>query len=237
MGEYNIAKAFEVIERELMTSMIRNLDRHKAEETDMGFEWSQWQIEQLKRLEQYKIRNRQKYGSQFADINKQLDVLIRTARESGGMEQEIEILKAIKNGFKGARKSKDALTAQFFRTNDRKIEALIKATTDDMQKAETAILRMANDKYRQVLFNAQVYANTGAGTYEKAVDMATKDMLSAGLNCVEYANGARHTLSDYADMAIRTACKRAYLTGEGEKRKEWGISTVIMNKRDRKSVV
>lgn len=231
MGEYNIAKAFEVIERELMTSMIRNLDRHKAEETDMGFEWSQWQIEQLKRLEQYKIRNRQKYGSQFADINKQLDVLIRTARESGGMEQEIEILKAIKNGFKGARKSKDALTAQFFRTNDRKIEALIKATTDDMQKAETAILRMANDKYRQVLFNAQVYANTGAGTYEKAVDMATKDMLSAGLNCVEYANGARHTLSDYADMAIRTACKRAYLTGEGEKRKEWGISTVIMNKR------
>ncbi|MDE6492532.1 MAG: phage minor capsid protein, partial [Lactobacillus sp.] len=61
--------------------------------------------------------------------------------------------------------------------------------------------------------------------------MATKDMLSAGLNCVEYANGARHTLSDYADMAIRTACKRAYLTGEGEKRKEWGISTVIMNKR------
>lgn len=231
MGEYDIAKAFDAIERELMTSMIRNLDRHKAEENELGIEWSQWQAEQLKRLEQYKIRNRKKYGSQFADINRQIDTLIRTARESGGMEQEIEILKAIRNGFKGAKKSGDALTAQFFRTNDRKIEALIKATTDDMQKAETAILRMANDKYRQVLFNAQVYANTGAGTYEKAVDMATKDMLSAGLNCVEYANGARHTLSDYADMAIRTACKRAYLTGEGEKRKEWGISTVIMNKR------
>lgn len=90
---------------------------------------------------------------------------------------------------------------------------------------------MANDKYRQVIFNAQVYANTGAGTYEKAVDIATKDMLSAGLNCVEYSNGARHTLADYADMAIRTACKRAYPAGEGEKRKEWGISTVIINKR------
>ena len=231
MGEYDIAKAFDAIERELMTSMIRNLDRHKAEENELGIEWSQWQAEQLKRLEQYKIRNRKKYGSQFADINRQIDGLIRTARESGGMEQEIEILKAIRNGFRGAKKSGDTLTAQFFRTNDRKIEALIKATTDDMKKAETAILRMADDKYRQILFNAQVYANTGAGTYEKAVDMATKDMLSAGLNCVEYANGARHTLADYADMAIRTACKRAYLTGEGEKRKEWGISTVIMNKR------
>ena len=90
---------------------------------------------------------------------------------------------------------------------------------------------MANDQYRKVIFNAQVYANTGAGTYEKAVDMATKDMLSAGLNCVEYANGARHTLSDYADMAIRTASKRAYLQGEGQKRQEWGLHLVIMNKR------
>jgi hypothetical protein len=32
-------------------------------------------------------------------------------------------------------------------------------------------------------------------------------------------------------MALRTATKRAYLTGEGEKRQEWGITTVIMNKR------
>ena len=80
------------------------------------------------------------------------------------------------------------------------------------------MLRMANDQYRKIIFNAQVYANTGAGTYEKAVDMATKDMLSSGLNCVEYKNGMRHTLADYVEMAIRTASKRAYLQGEGEKR-------------------
>ena len=115
--------------------------------------------------------------------------------------------------------------------NERKLEALIQATMADMQKAETAILRMVNDKYRSAIYNAQVYANTGAGNYEKAVDMATKDMLAAGLNCVQYANGARHTLADYADMAIRTASKRAYLQGEGTKRQEWGISTVIVNKR------
>ena len=61
--------------------------------------------------------------------------------------------------------------------------------------------------------------------------MAARDFLAAGLNCVEYKNGARHTLPDYADMAIRTASKRAYLAGEGEVRKGYGISTVIMNKR------
>lgn len=32
-------------------------------------------------------------------------------------------------------------------------------------------------------------------------------------------------------MAIRTASKRAYLQGEGTKRQEWGIATVIVNKR------
>lgn len=90
---------------------------------------------------------------------------------------------------------------------------------------------MADDQYRKIIFNAQVYANMGAGTYEKAVDMATKDFLSQGINSIVYKNGARHTISDYADMAIKTAGKRAYLTGEGEKRQEWGISTVIMNKR------
>ena len=88
------------------------------------------------------------------------------------------------------------------------LEALIKATMDDMEQAEIAVLRMANDQYRKVIYNAQVYANTGAGTYEKAVDMATEDFVKAGLNCVLYANGARHTLADYADMAIRTASKR-----------------------------
>ncbi len=231
MDEYNIAKAFDVIEHELIASMLRNMDRHKAEESDKGIEWTQWQTEQLKALEQYKVRNQKKYETQFRNINGQIEALIKEARESGGMEQEIEILRAIKNGFKGYKKAGDAMTAQFFRMNDRKLDALIKATVDDMKKAETAILRMANDKYRQIIFNAQVYANTGAGTYEKTVDMASKDMLSAGLACVEYKNGARHTLKDYADMAIRTASKRAYLTGEGEKRKEWGITTVIMNKR------
>ena len=90
---------------------------------------------------------------------------------------------------------------------------------------------MANDKYRKIIFDAQMYAASGAGTYETAVDMATKDFLRAGINCVEYINGARHTASDYADMAIRTASKRAYLTGEGESRRERGITTVIMNKR------
>lgn len=230
LTEYDITAAFKAIEDELIASMIRNMDRHRAEETKEGYEWSMWQTEQLKALEKYKRDNQKKYRKQFQKINGEIDLLIRKARETGNMQQEIKILEAIKKGVP-AKKISKGMAGEFFRLNDRKLEALIEATTHDMEKAETAILRKAEDDYRQAIYNAQVYANTGAGTYEKAVDMATKDMLSRGINCVQYINGARHTLADYADMAIRTASKRAYLQGEGEKRQEWGIATVIVNKR------
>lgn len=228
--EYDLAEAFRQIENELIASIIRNLKRHRAEETEAGYDWSMWQTEQLKALEKYKAENQKKYRKQFKTINEQIKALITMFRSEGEMEQEIAILEAIRDGFQGKRVSKGA-TAEFFKLNDRKLDALIEATVNDMKKAETAVLRMANDQYRKVIYNAQVYANTGAGTYEKAVDMATRDFLAAGLNCIEYANGSRHTISDYADMAIRTAGKRAYLQGEGTKRQEWGISTVVINKR------
>ena len=226
---YDITKAIKKIEDELIASMIRNLKRHKAEETKEGYNWSQWQVLQLKALDAYKRRNQKKYKKPFESLNKRVKNLLGIARQEGGMKQEEEILKAIENGFSAEKK--DTMQGEFFSVNDRKLDSLVEATTHDLQKAETAVLRKADDEYRKIIFNAQVCANTGALTYEQAVDMATKDFLAAGIQCVEYSNGARHTLSDYADMAIRTASKRAYLQGEGQKRQEYGISTVILNKR------
>lgn len=230
---YDIEKAFRAVENELMASMIRNMKRHRMDEVDEDKEWEMWQTMQLRSLEEYKQANKKKFQSTFSRIDKEISGLISEARSQGGMEQEIKILQAIKKGFKPSKalKSSTETMGEFFKLNDRKLEALIKATQKDFDKAEQAVLRMAEDQYRQVIFNAQIYANTGAGTYEKAVDMATKDFLNRGLNCIEYANGARHTIADYAAMAIQTATKRSYLMGEGEKRKEWGITTVIMNKR------
>lgn len=231
MSDYNIKEAFERIENELIDSMMRNFSRHRAEETKEGYNWTQWQAEQLKSLEEYRKHNAKKFGKRFKTINSKVEEMIRTAKADGNASQEAEILEAVKDGFKAPKKPSSHSTAEFFKVNDRKLDALIKSTTDDLKRAETAVLRMSNDKYRKAIFNAQVAMNMGAVTYEKAVDMACKDMLNAGLNCVEYKNGARHTLSDYADMAVKTANKRAYLRGEGEKRAEWGVSLVVVNSR------
>lgn len=225
--DYDIGAAFEAIENELLDSMVRNLKRHRAKETAEGFQWSQWQAEQLAALEQFKRGSRKRYGGRFRSINARLEQILRDSYSDGQNDQEAAILEAIA---RGAELKRGGDTA-FFRTNQRKLDALVKATLDDVKTAETAVLRRSNDAYRKIIFNAQVYANTGAGTYEKAVDIATKDFLANGIQCVVYANGARHTLADYAEMAIRTASKRAYLSGEGVKRQEWGVSTVILNKR------
>ncbi len=234
---YDLSEAFEKIEDELIGSMIRNLDRHRAGETKQGFKWEQWQAVQLKALEDYRKTNMEKFPPRYNKLNNQIRTILQDSFNDGSTKQERRILQAIKRVFKGYGTNAPAFTGNvqtqgaFFTVNDRKLNALVESTIHDMNKAEYAVLRRADDQYRQIIYNAQVYANTGAGTYEKAVDMATRDFLRAGINSIEYKNSSRHTISDYADMAIRTAAKRAYLQGEGEMRRGWGISTVILNKR------
>ena len=227
---YDVSKAFERIENDLLDSMIRNLGRHKAEETAEGFEWEQWQVAQLKELERFKRANAKKYGREFANINSKISTAIQEAYRQGMDDEEMSILEAIKNGFE-FNSGKDNLGTSFFAINERKLNALLNSVEHDMKTAEHAVLRYTDDQYRRTIFDAQVAANTGAKTYEQSVDMATKDFLSRGITCIQYSNGAMVNIVSYTDMAIRTATKRAYLMGEGVKRQEWGIHTVILNKR------
>lgn len=229
--DYDVEEAFRAIENELIDSMMRNLSHHRAEEMKEGLNWTSWQAEQLKALNVYKQKNQKKFTKVFADINRNIEKSILLHRRAGETEQEKAILEAIKKGAKLTHKAGSTIEGAFFRINDRKLDALLNEVNSSMRKAETAMLRMVNDQYRKVIFNSQIYYNTGAGTYEKAVDMATKDFLSRGINCIEYKNGARVNIASYAGMALRTANTRAYCQGEGAKRQEWGITTVIVNKR------
>ena len=236
--DYDVKIAFARIEDELISSMMRNLGRHLKEEEDEEFDWSQWQVEQLKYLQEYRLRNKKEYGPRFQSINEKIEEAIRDAHQNGQKDEEINILEAISKDkrIRPRRANPSAASVEgagdaFFRVNDRKLEALVEAAHNDMEKAEQAVLRRTNDQYRKIIFDAQMYANTGAGTVEKAVDMATKDFLMRGIDSIQYKNGARHTISDYADMYIRTAEKRAYLMGEGKKRQEWGEQLVIVNRR------
>lgn len=231
MDEYSLARAFKRIEQELIFSMIRNFEKHKAEELDEGFNWDQWQVVQLRELEKYRRKNLEKFDEDFGEINAQIAELFRMALEDGQTEEEAKILEQILKGvFLGSDNEYGEMPTSFFGINNRKLESLIQATTNDMEKAEHAILRRANDLYRRTIYDAQIYAADG-GTYEQAVDMATKDFCKKGITSIVYKNGSRHNISEYAEMAIRTGNKRAYLMGEGNMHAKYGVHTVYVKKR------
>ena len=232
MADYDISEAFQKIEEIMIASMSRNLKRHLKTERAEGMNYSMWQAEQLAALTNFRKNNQKIFGKYFSTINRQIATILRSAYGSGSMDQETRILEAIRKGWKVSDlPTFDSMQGAFFKINERKLNALIDAVTNDMKKAETAMLRMANDEYRKAIYNAEVYYNTGVGTLSQSVDMATKDFLSRGISCIEYANGARVGIDSYARMALRTAQTRAYLQGEASKRDEWGVSTVIVNKR------
>ena len=199
--DYDIAEAFRRIELELISSMKRNWQKHNEEENKYGFTWSRWQAEQLKSLEEFKKKNPRLFSSEFKAINEQFLDSILSQKETN-----------------------------FFGVHSRKVQALVKATTGDLVKAEHAMLRKANDEYRKVIYNAQTYLASGAGTLDKAVDMASNDFLTRGINCVVYKGGRHVNMATYSEMSLRTTNKRIGMYADGAKRQELGVHTVKVSK-------
>lgn len=224
-NEYDIKNIMEEIEQDLIVRMKRTLWSHKEDEKAKGFDWPQWQALKIKQFEEYKNANKEMFNKKTKGLNRYIYKHIKDQFKEGASRTNKE---AIKAGF--IKKEDSQLGGSFFGLNHRKLDALIKSTKEDMKDVKYATLRMANDQYRQIIYKAQVYANTGAGTVKQAIDMATKDFLSRGFNCIEYKDGSRHNIADYCDMAIRTANKRANLMGEGEMRKKLGNPLVYISK-------
>ena len=223
--EYNIEKIFEQIENDLISSMKRTLWGHKEDEKAKGFNWPQWQALKLKQLEDFRKNNQDIFKNYNQDIKYATKIQMKKQFREGASRTNKQAIKAGK-----IKKEDSQLSGSFFGLNDRKIKALIKSTTKDINDVKYATLRMANDQFRQIIYKAEVYANTGAKTVQQAIDMATKEFLVKGFNCIEYKNGSRHNIADYCDMAIRTANKRANLMGEGEMMKKLGITTCYISK-------
>jgi len=136
--------------------------------------------------------------------------------------------KVVRRSGKAARKASERLLKSSGGSNA-KVKALIEAVTQDQEKIEHAVLRYVDDVYRQVIFKAQVYLDSGTMTLKQAVDMATKDFLDRGINCIEYSDGRRVNIASYAEMALRTASQRATFMADGEKRDRWGIHTIFVS--------
>ncbi|MEF2969245.1 phage minor capsid protein [Paenibacillus sp. M1] len=235
MKPYDIAQIFEQMELDLITSMKRNLTRHEAEEEREGFEWEQWQKRKLLALSRYRRENRKLLQDYGKVIDSETGELIMKSYFSGarGVDSLIDrLLRRAQNWLISGRVTKpitDVSDDSFFRINERRINALINAIQNDLRNGRDAMLRQADDVYRQTVLKSEIYLNTGAVSLNQAIDMATRDFLDKGFNCIEYKDGRRMNIASYAEMALRTSSQRAVFYGEGARRAEWGIHTVVIS--------
>lgn len=115
----------------------------------------------------------------------------------------------------------------FFKVNEPKLKAVLDDVHTDMDKVRYAALNRMGAGYEEIIHKADIFYQTGTMTLQQAVDMASKEFLIAGLNCVEYENGRRVNIATYVEMALRTSSRRAQMTAEGAKRDEWKEFLVI----------
>ena len=239
MNDYKIKELYEKMEIELIDSMKRNLGRHLKEEDDTGFEYPQWQAEKLKELKRFQRENKNIIGGHVKGLNKEVSEHLKKELKQGSISAILQY-----NRLLGDNKNPNKLmNKSFFKTNDRKVKALIKSVNDDLNKANVSALRMINDEYRQIIFKSAFFVANGVKTEGQVTNMAIKEIserkatmkacdevsksfLAGGLNCIEYSNGRRVNIASYAAMAVRTASLRAHLMGEGDFRKSIGRTLV-----------
>lgn len=205
MDAYNISQILAEIELEL----IRNLAN--SVKSDL------FTVGKLKALREFQQRNK-KILSKYK-ISKELNDALNHAYNESGMRVHRE--------FQKVKKRKDLVG--FFHVDDRKLNALIKASRNDYTKVENAILRMMDDVYRQTMFKTQVELATNTISMNEAIDKSTKNFLEQGINCVQYSDGRRVNIATWAEMYLRTSMRRAGMMGEGASRAEWGIHTVLVS--------
>ncbi len=221
LGIGGIVRMFEEIEQRLVKSLKRNLGRHKEEEEQEGFNWSAWQAEKLRALEKFRKEN----ADIMAEYTEQIDSDTRQI-----MQEEFE------QGVNGAdvppAEPVPDLPAeirpepQFFGVDTTKVNKLIEDISYLEKNAETAALRMTDDVYRQTVNRVQLAMSTGSMTLQQAIDIAVKDFLDQGINCIVYRDGRRVNIADYVRMALRTTATRAALQGKSAKYKALGYDTV-----------
>ncbi len=250
MSRYNIRQIFAEMEEDLIRSMRRNLAAHEAEETKKGFRWTQWQKRKLASLKAYHKENRKIVEQRAPEIDRTVTNTIRSAFRQGA-KSVADAAKKLWHRFGFGRRedmarpipgltglipvnddlprAPDSNDDHFFKVNRRRVNNLTEASKGELRLARFAMLRKMNDVYRETIFKAQVYHNSGAASLGQAIDMATRDFLDRGIDCITYADGRKVNVASYAEMALRSAAQSAVFEGEGAKRQELGVYTVVVS--------
>lgn len=224
LNYHDIAKIFEEIEIRLISSLKRNLGRHKNEEYRYVFEWSAWQAEKLRNIDKFRKENSRIMNAYTSVIDNATRQIMHDEFTQGVNGINIAVPENIPDTPVEITREPD-----FFGVDKTKVNKLIDDVVTLEKHAETAVLRTMDDVYRQTVNKAQLAMNTGSMSLQQAIDMSVQDFLSKGINCIVYRDGRRVNIADYVRMALRTTAVRANLYGMSAKIRQLGYDTVLVS--------
>ena len=123
MLDYEIKKLYEDMELYLIQSMKRNFKRHLLEEEAVGFAYPQWQSMKLKELKRYQRENKEIVGYSTKGFDEKVVRHLRDEFEEGSYN----VMKDYKEEMGDKYKANKRLNNSFFKTNDKKVNSLIKS--------------------------------------------------------------------------------------------------------------
>ncbi|QXJ40759.1 putative minor capsid protein [Curtobacterium phage Parvaparticeps] len=95
------------------------------------------------------------------------------------------------------------------------VRGIASEATGVLQKASPTILRAVADQYQEVIARSTAAALTGQ-TQKEAVQSAVNDLFGRGIRGFRDSAGRQYGLSDYVQMATRTATAKSLLQGHDD---------------------
>lgn len=224
MTPEDIGDIFQALEDALFAMAIRTMKHHENWEDEEGFQWTQWQAEQIQGLRAYRQNVRALTDYHFMLAKNAIESYLREAYRNS-VDDAAETARQIMT--LAGRTAE--FSQQFFGVNSQKLDILINEAIQNIDTKRYAVVNRMNFGYTDMLRRADIFAQSGSFTIPQAVDMAAKDFLSAGLNCVEYSNGNRVNIASYAEMALRTSSSEVTRQANGDVRDELGEYLVVSN--------
>jgi len=224
MTPEDIGDIFQELEDNLFALAIRNIKRHENWEEAEGFKWTQWQAEQIAGLREYR-KNVQVLTDYHFDKAK--DAIKEYLKEA--YDESVDDAENTARRLLGRFGLNGQMSQNFFGVNSNKLDIIINEAVQNVDTKRYAAINRMNSGYTDFLRRADMFAQSGSYTIPQAVDMASKDFLAAGLNCVEYSNGNRVNIASYTEMALRTSSAEVTRQANGDVRDEFGEYLVVSN--------
>lgn len=182
----------------------------------MGLDAPDWEVQQLGRLQ----RLRQSVLDELAVLNPLAAQAILAQLGEAYAAGTLSAFQDVGDALPHLSPTADARAAA--------VATLAAETVRGVASAQGPILRAVDDIYRAVISQVVSQATTGVIGRQEAVQSALRQFTRAGLSVIPTRRGTMN-LSDYAQMAVRTATARTALTGHLDTMDRVGLDLVVIH--------